>query len=100
MSPFCVIDTKKNGLQIMSHAAYASVTNYRHLVLIKYSVTLFSSCRPLYAFIACTPNIFFALFSHVKSPRDARGDLIHVILRIGTLSKDDDDGSENVGKKK
>ena len=43
--------------------------------------------------------MFFALFIHVKSPRDAREDLIHVVLRIGTLSKDDDDGSENVGEK-
>ena len=28
MTPLCVISTNKNGLQIMSLAAYASVTNY------------------------------------------------------------------------
>ena len=28
MTPFCVISTKKNALQIMSLAAYVSVTNY------------------------------------------------------------------------
>ena len=27
MTPFCVLNTKKNALQIMGHAAYASETN-------------------------------------------------------------------------
>ena len=28
--PFCVLNTTKNALQIMSLAAYASETNYNH----------------------------------------------------------------------
>ena len=32
MTPFCVLNTKKNGLQIMGLAAYASETNNTFLV--------------------------------------------------------------------